>query len=146
MDHKFSEHYYGLPLKHDYGELGRVPLIVKRKERILKYWCKIECSFDILLNNAYINETRILDNDIRTFRINYWASEVKYMLNPLGFAYLWDSERHPFATAESQYLQLWSSNLNTMSKLSTHKTFKTEFSIEKYFTCIINERQPYMHY
>ena len=54
-----------------YGELGRVPLIVKRKERILKYWFKIKNSSDIVLNNAYLNEFLIVDQDSGSFRIKY---------------------------------------------------------------------------
>ena len=75
-----------------YGELGRVPLIVKRKERILKYWFKIKNSSDIVLNNAYLNEFLIVDQDSGSFRIKYWASELKSMLNGLGFSYLWNAD------------------------------------------------------
>lgn len=39
-----------------YGELGRVPLLIKRKERFLKYWLKVKFSPNTLLQNAYINE------------------------------------------------------------------------------------------
>ena len=78
-----------------YWELGRAqtPLTVKRKEPILNYSYKISYFSDTLLNNAYVNVTRTLENDIRTFRINNFASEVKYMLNQLGFAYLWYREQ-----------------------------------------------------
>ena len=49
-----------------YGELGRVPLTIKRKECILKYWLKIKRMADILLKNAYLNETQMMDNNIGT--------------------------------------------------------------------------------
>ena len=59
-----------------YGELGRVPLIIKRKERILKYWLKIKSTADTLLKNAYLNETHMMENNIGTLRINTWSLEL----------------------------------------------------------------------
>ena len=130
-----------------YGELGRVPLIVKRKERILKYWFKIKNSSDIVLNNAYLNEFLIVDQDSGSFRIKYWASELKSMLNDLGFSYLWNADtitniqlQKVIERLYDQYLQKWFSELRTMSKLSTYNSFKSGFAIEKYLSCNINEK------
>ena len=109
-----------------YGELGGVPLIVKRKERILKYWFKIKNSSNIVLNNAYLNEFLIVDQDSGSFRIKYWASELKSMLNDLGFSYLWNADtitnillQKVIERLYDQYLQKWFCVLRTMSKLST---------------------------
>ena len=41
-------------------------------------------SSDTLLKNAYVNVTRTLENDIRSYRINYWASEVKRYVESVG--------------------------------------------------------------
>ena len=130
-----------------YGELGRVPLIVKRKERILKYWFKIKNSSDIVLNNAHLNEFLIVDQDSGSFRIKYWASELKSMLNDLGFSYLWNADtitsiqlQKVFERLYDQYLQKWFSELRTMSKLSTYNSFKSGFAIEKYLSCNTNEK------
>ena len=102
-----------------YGELGRVHLIVRRKERILKYWF-------IILNNAYSNEFLIVDYDSGSFRIKYWASELKSMLNDLGFSYILNADtvtniqlRKVIERLYDQYLQKWFSELRTMSKRST---------------------------
>lgn len=130
-----------------YGELGRVPLIVKRKERILRYWFKLKNSSDIVLSNAYLNEFHIVDQDSGPFRIKYWASELKSMLNDLGFSYLWNIDtitniqlQKVIERLYDQYLQKWFGELSTMSKLSTYNVFKSEFVLEKYLTCITNEK------
>ena len=38
-----------------------------------------------------------------------------------------------------QYLQEWFRELNDMSKLSTCKSYKSQFYMAKYFECVTNE-------
>ena len=70
-----------------YGELGRCPLILEKKVRIVKYWLKIvhrELSplvqkiFKIMLHTITANNT-----------IVNWAALVRDMLSNLGFGYAW---------------------------------------------------------
>ena len=121
-----------------YAELGRVPLISKRKERILKYLLKIKSMTDTLLKNAYLKKTQMIDNNIGTLRINTWALEVKNMLNDLGFSYLWMSDNLSYGQSQivikrlnDQYIKKWFSDLSTMPKLCTYNMFKTDLTIEK---------------
>ena len=128
-----------------YGELGRVPLIIKRKERILKYWLKIKRTTHTLLKNAYLNETQMMDNNIGTLQINTWTLEVKNMLNDLGFSYLWTSDNLSYSQIQivikrlnDQYIQKWFADLSTMPKLCTYNMYKTDPTFEKYLECVTN--------
>ena len=71
-----------------YGELGRVPLYVLRKIRILKYWFKILNSQDSLLYKVYTQQVNSL---MQGSAENNWVFQIKSLLNELGFTYLWDN-------------------------------------------------------
>ena len=63
-----------------YSELGRKPLIVFRKLRILKYWWKIIESGDTLIKNVY----SLLYDDVlneRNYNASNWAYRVKIYLS-----------------------------------------------------------------
>ena len=128
-----------------YGELGRVPLIMKRKERILKHWLKIKSTADTLLKNAYLNETQMMDNNIGTLRINTWTLEVKNMLNDLDFSYLWTGDNLSCGQIQvfikrlnDQYIQKWFADFSTTPKLCTYNMFTTDPTFEKYLECVTN--------
>ena len=70
-----------------YGELGRFPLFVLRKIRILKYWFKILTAPDSLLYKVYLQQVTYLNIDAN---FNCWAQCVRKLLNELGFSYFGD--------------------------------------------------------
>ena len=69
-----------------YGELGRVPMFVIRKIRIVKYWFKIIKNPDLLISKNF--------NMRNTYGqlINRWALKVKNLLNELGFPYMFENQ------------------------------------------------------
>ena len=70
-----------------YGELGRCPLILEKKVRIVKYWLKIgHRELSPLVQKIYkiMLHTITADNTI----VN-WAALVRDMLFNLGFGYAW---------------------------------------------------------
>ena len=69
-----------------YGELGRVPLSIISKERILKYWYKLMKSPDSLIHKALLN----LKDDNN--QVMGWALEVYNLLNDLGYSFLRNNE------------------------------------------------------
>ena len=75
-----------------YGELGRVPLHFMRKERILKYWFKVKCSTNTLLQETYLNEIHVAEQCQYPTSMSFWTIKVKQLLDNLGFTFLWDSE------------------------------------------------------
>ena len=64
-----------------YYELGRLPLHLLRKLRILKYWIKLRRTENCILKECF--ESRVNSNDD-------WIISIKAELNKLGLSYLWD--------------------------------------------------------
>ena len=114
-----------------YGELGRVPLSIIRKGRILKYWYKLMKSPDSLIQKALLNLKD--DND----QVIGWALEVNNLLNDLGYSFLWNNENitllqlnKAIERLHDQYLQYFYSELSTCPKLITYNKIKRG-SLEK---------------
>jgi len=63
-----------------YGELGRYPVI--RQTRIVKYWCRILLSENVIVVKLY----QCLLNSKNT---KTWAHQVKHMLDDYRFSYVW---------------------------------------------------------
>ena len=123
-----------------YGELGRVPLYVLRKIRILKYWFKILNSQDSLLYKVYAQQVNSL---MQGSAENNWVFQIKSLLNELGFTYLWDNQTLTKLQVEmviqciyDQYFQSWYGAVNASSKLETLKCLNKVFNFEKYLSCI----------
>lgn len=132
-----------------YGELGRVPLSVSRKERILKYWCKLLNDRNCLLYKIYENEFAVFINHTGAMQnrngCRSWLADVKDLLYNLGFAYLWDTQNITSLQIKAvverlydQYIQTWHSCVNDSPKLSTYRAIKRIFVIENYLQCIQN--------
>lgn len=122
-----------------YGEFGRVPLIVLRKVRILKYWYSIMKDEDSL--RFKVLQYQILHDNNR----NNWANQVKNLICDLGYNYLWNNREITnlqlqcmIRTVYDQYLQSWFSELRNSSKLSTYNQIKHIFEQEKYLNCVKN--------
>ena len=98
-----------------YGELGRFPLFVLRKIRILKYWFKILNAPDTLLYKVYLQHVTYLNIDAN---FNCWTQCVRKLLNELGLSYLWDFQsisklqlHMVIQMVYDQYCQVWYSEL-----------------------------------
>lgn len=68
-----------------YGELDRVPLEIKRKCAIIKYWLGIVSNWNTLaasLKEAY-------SMHIQTKSCSEWLSFIKQTLSNLGFSNVW---------------------------------------------------------
>ena len=110
-----------------YGEIGRAPLSVIRKVRILKFWFKIIKNPNSLLY-------KICQDQINNSYLDSWASKVKQLFNELGFSFLWNNSNitnlqltRIIERVYDQYYQNWYEALRTSSKLSTYRTIKTKF-------------------
>ena len=73
-----------------YGELGRFPMLINWKIRILKYWVNIvngkACPLVKLMYNVLYNATLSVN------RVINWASLVKSLINSLGFGLVWTEQ------------------------------------------------------
>ena len=124
-----------------YGECGRFPLNVIRKIRLIKYWFKISTQRNTLMYNFLCD-----DLSDESYHVNSWFSNIKNLLNDLGFHYLWNNtdvdSGHISALVQreyDQYLQQWNNDFKTSSKLSSYCLYKEEFRMEKYLTCVTND-------
>ena len=70
-----------------YGELGRVPLMVLRLFRIIKYWLKIIKSKSYRLINVLYN-VKVITIITDETRVN-WVSKVRDVLCTYGFGEVW---------------------------------------------------------
>ncbi|MEW8546880.1 MAG: reverse transcriptase family protein, partial [Candidatus Thiodiazotropha sp.] len=123
-----------------YGELGRFPLFVLRKIRILKYWYKVINSQGSLLHKVYTQQLNDLNRGLDD---NNWAFQVMSLLNNLGFTYIWNTQNITkmqlnmvIQCVYDQYCQSWYESINSSSKLETLKCLNKVFGFEKYLSCI----------
>lgn len=75
-----------------YGELGRLPLHIYRKIKLLKYWIKILKQEDSsLTKQLYL----LLKTDVdlgHTYNRKNWAFEIKTILSDHGFNNIWNEQ------------------------------------------------------
>ena len=123
-----------------YGELGRVPLSVTRKSRIIRYWFKILSDPYSLLYKVYRQEVQ----DVNTNRnMKCWSAKVKMLLDELGFSHLWNEQSISHLQLElvvqrihDHFLQTFYSSVEITSKLEVFKKLDKQFKLEKYITSV----------
>lgn len=132
-----------------YSELGRKPLIIFRKLRIIRYWMKILKTDNILLRNVYNLLLNDAANDI-TYNGTNWAYQVKGMLDSLGFSHVWDNQTHdevPYQQIKQRLLDNANQNLlmsiNTSTKLNSYCLFKLDTELEQYLNCVTQNKYKY---
>ena len=126
-----------LPL---YAELGRFPIALKMKMRIINYWNKIlssECSS--IVKHCYMTLL-----DLHNSGQENWCSVVKSILEAADSVHCWleqKIDRHDITTIkESIYNNFMIScmtdiqNADKNPKLRTYKLFKKEFRLEPYLS------------
>jgi hypothetical protein len=69
-----------------YNELGRIPLHVQRKYRILKYWLNLKKTNNCILKSIYQEMLDVYNS--KSF--NCWLTYVIDLLYSLGFGYMWN--------------------------------------------------------
>ena len=125
-----------------YCELGRKPLILFRKIRILKYWWKVIESGDTLIKNVY----NLLYDDVlngRTYNTSNWAYQVKHILDSLGFSHIWNNQAIDNITFQEIKQRLFDHanqdlmmSINTSPKLQSYCIFKENSQLEPYIDAI----------
>ena len=123
------------------GELGRVSLNVKAKERSLTYWTKIMKNTDSPIYNSFIDQMQTL----HMTRNKTWALAIKTLLDDLGFSNIWivfntDANYTSLFRQRlyDQYIQDWNETIVNQPKLYYYKMFKIDFKYEKYLDVVNN--------
>jgi hypothetical protein len=109
------------------GELGRFPLTLISKERVIKYWLKIVSNPQSIMFNIFQDQC----NNLNRPRNSNWAHEVKCILDELGYSYLWNNTNPNInyfpqiqKRLRDQYQQTWYASINEMSKLDYYVRYK----------------------
>ena len=127
------------------GECGRDRIYLTCYLKCIKYWLKLISLPEVSLLKACYN---LLYEQSQLGKVN-WASKVRDILFRYGFGYVWVAqavEDHAsFLFSFNQCLkdcelQLWSIQVEEMSKLNTYRMFKTSRDVETYLSLSIPRR------
>lgn len=137
------------PLYMLYGELGRYPMDIVIKSRMVNYWCKL-----VMGNRNKISKVcyDIMLNSDTSFK---WSECIKQILNNTGNTYIWENQMNinlkNFSmtikrTLIDQFLQNWNSSLTGSSKGLTYQSFKSDNNFEQYLIALPNYlRMTFFH-
>ena len=122
-----------------YGELGRFPVHISVKLRMLSYWCSLLTNRETKLSKLMYNS--LLDLFNRGEYCSAWIKSIKGLLDSCGLAGVWNSQSFVSVSwlknkvkqvLQDQFIQKWRSELNNMSSCDTYVNFKEIFELEKY--------------
>ena len=129
-----------------YGELGRTPLDVQVKLRMVSFWSSLLKSDNKLSNTLYRLMVKLDQNGTHQFK---WLNMIKSILNDTGFSEYWNNQlflNHNVVEIlvqqrlKDQFIQKWFSDIVNSSKGQLYSSFKNEFCLEPYLV-----RLPHMN-
>ena len=123
-----------------YGELGRYPIDIIIKCRLIAYWHKLVTgNINKMAHSMYETLLNLYRND--TFKCD-WLSFVHRTLNECGMSDVWITQGAFIGhnqlkdslklRLKDQFEQKWSSEINANSKCILYRAFKTKLEFEKY--------------
>ena len=126
-----------------YGELGRYPIDIDIKVRMVSYWAKLVCGKDSKLCSILYKLCKKLTVN-RNIQL-LWIDYVHDILNECGYPYVWESEN--FHNTEwlkciakqrlfDQFVQNWHSSMFESSKAINYRIFKENFEFEEYLNIL----------
>ena len=117
-----------------YGKLGRVPLIIKRKINILKYWVKLLNTDENATHGKIDTMLKQDTDDNNSYNGANWASNFKSILDNLGLSYMWVRQNEmniPLDKVKQRmfdnYYQSWYAAINNSSRLMMYSIYKHDF-------------------
>ena len=125
-----------------YGELGRYPMHVFIKSRMISFWAKILCGKkDKLAVTLY---RIIYQLDYNGEYHSQWLNSIRTTLRNLGLDDFWDGQFN-FANMDNlkamvdkrlkeSHMQSWKNEIEQMSKCLNYRMYKTEYQCEEYFS------------
>ena len=127
-----------------YGELGKFPIEIDAKVRMLGFWHRI-CT-DVTSDASKISSmmyklclSLYMSSECKL----PWIEYVHSMLNELGLSYVWvNQSRHQLSLSnfkrlvkqrlQDQYLQTWHDEISQNNVCYNYRIFKKEFCFEQY--------------
>ena len=117
-----------------YGELGRYPIEIEIKCRMINFWNRLLSGKQAKLAYLFYQKLR------STPSINSrWISKIQEILTESGRPDIWQHENtNPNLTMfirqnlRDRFIQLWNSKLEQSSKGTNYKLFKDSINLEPY--------------
>ena len=129
-----------------YGELGRYPLYIDIKQRMVSYWIKLITGKQSKICSVVY---RLMYHLCNTQNANFsWLNIVKTILDECGFSYIWETQifisevwlkSNIKMRLHDQFQQTWRETLHNCSKTLNYCIFKETFIFEQYFD-ILDEK------
>ena len=128
-----------------YGELGIKPISLDIKARVISFWSKLVTNQDNKLSSLIYTVIHRMHKG-NTIKSNY-IKNIENILNACGFSGLWESQKVQslkwFNLAisqrlQDQYIQTWSSLVDSSSSGINFKLFKDSFECSRYFSLLPN--------
>ena len=124
-----------------YGELGRFPISLIIKQRMVKFWEKLVSDRTGKLSSFMY---RMLFNDMsQDFCTHSWLKSIKGILDSVGLSYVWNQQelldnssnwlsKTVREILELQFKQQWHSSIQESSKCLNYRMYKSEHKFENY--------------
>ena len=136
-----------------YGELGRYPIDIEIKSKMLGYWQRILRSKENKLTHVLYNILLKLYNE--NIYKSPWLSCIHATLNNCGLNNVWLMQENILSFSEkwialntkrilqNQFVQNWFASLGNSSKCMFYASFKEKFEMEPYL--LHNGKEIYRH-
>ena len=134
-----------------YGELGRYPIDIDIKVRMISYWTKL-----ILGNQSKISSLSYKLLYIRDFQNKNvtcaWLNRIRCILNDCGMSYIWNtqnciSDKWLKLVVKNnlvdQFKQTWTSMIEHSSKGDNYKLFKHDLKFEDYLD-VLDDKDKFL--
>ena len=131
-----------------YGELGRYPLEISIKMRIINYWTKLVSGKPEKLP-VILYYFAVLKHNIDV----PWVNNVKQIFDSCGLSYIWNTHCFTnsswlyFSTKQKlidQFRQNWHDTLQTSPKSLKFRLYKDNFEMENYFRTLDDKKIKYL--
>ena len=129
-----------------YGEIGRFPIDLDIKLRMVMFWSKVLQGKESKLSYLSYHLLFKLTNELNVN--SKWLKCIENILDQCGISYVWRNQyftsvtwlKHTIKTSlQDQYKQDWHATLENSPKTIIYRMFKENFEFEKYFN-ILDDR------
>ena len=121
-----------------YGELGRFPIEISIKMKMICFWYKLVTNVDKLSGKLYKLMFNLCENGNNSFK---WINYVKSIFDETGNSEIWQVQENvnlnflKFNVKQilhDQFIQKWFSDIDNSSRGKFYSKFKTDFCMEPY--------------
>lgn len=121
-----------------YGELGRLPLEIMVKQKLVLFWNSMLFNNQKLSSIMYKLMLKLHENNPAKFK---WISYTKSIMDDCGLSFMWNDQvpmdKFLLKTTirqklSDQFIQHWFSQINNTSRGEFYSLFKNEFQLESY--------------